>query len=64
MSTDAAGLGIAAGLAALGLGVVPGIFGWSAFDRVHPWGAGGRTGWFIAVGGAVLNIGAAALSRP
>jgi len=63
VSSDAAGLGIAAGLAALGLGFVHGIFGRSAFDRVHPSGAGRRTGWFIPVGGAVLAIAAAALSR-
>jgi hypothetical protein len=54
---------IPAGLAILMLGVVQGIFGWSAFDRVHPYGASRRAGWFIAVGGAVLASIGAALTR-
>ena len=54
---------IAAGLAVVLLGVMQGIFGWSAFNRVHPWGASRRAGWVIAVGGAVLAGVATALSR-
>jgi hypothetical protein len=54
----------AVGLIVLLLGVVQGIFGWSGFNRVHPWGASRRSGWFIAAGGAVLVVAAAAFSRP
>ena len=60
VSHDTATFLIAIGLAIMVLGAVQGTFGWSAFNRVHPWGASRRAGWLIAAGGTVLaGIGAA-----
>lgn len=62
VSHDTLGFLIATGLAIMVLGAVQGTFGWSAFNRVHPWGASRRAGWLIAATGTVLAAGAAAVS--